>query len=242
MKKIEESKIANIYRVSFILLNTFICSIFFFKISFAETVEVKADYLKSLFDYTNPYRGQTFMLPIEIKANRLTVYVSSNIFQSFTFNLLLTEVDTTDGFHPTKVLFESTPFTIPVGGGNILIPCTADLGGIPLSAEKPYAFILDIFVSLSQINSDTLWEYATRTGMNSGASYAMGDHIYFKVNCTNPLTGLPCGSREDHFAGSWIEETSEDMGFILEYTPVQSVPPVPISFMSSINLLLLNGN
>lgn len=239
MKKFEDSKFAGIYRVSVILLNTFICSILFFKISFAETLEVKADYLKSLFDYTNPYRGQTFMLPIGVKANKLTVYVSFNIYQSFTFNLLLTEVDTTDGFHPTKVLFESTPFTIPVGGGNIFIPCTADLGGMPLSGGKPYAFILDIFVSLSQINSDTLWEYTTQTGMNSGATYAMGNHISFKENCTNPSTGLPCGSREDHFAGSWIEETSEDMGFILEYTPV---PFVPISFIPSINLLLLKGN
>lgn len=239
MKKFEESKCAGICRVSVIILNTFIYSILFFKIAFAETVEVKADYLKSLFDYTNPYRGQTFMLPIGVTANKLTVYISSNIYQSFTFNLLLTEVDTTDGFHPTKVLFESTPFTIPVGGGNNFIPCTADLGGIPLSAGKTYSFILDIFASLSQINSATLWEYSTRTGMNSGAGYELGNHISFQGNCTNPLDGLPCGSREDHFAGSWIEETSEDMGFILEYTPV---PSVPISFMSPINLLLLKGN
>lgn len=240
MKKFEGSRFAGIYRVSIMLLNTFIYSIVFFKISFAETLDVQADYLKSLFDYTNPYRGQTFMLPTGVKANKLTVYVSSNIYQSFSFNLLLTEVDTTAGLHPSKVLFESTPFTIPVGGGNNFIPCTADLGGIPLSAGKPYAFILDIFGSLSQIHSDALWEYATRTGMNSGAAYAMGDHISFKDNCTDPSTGLPCGSREDHFAGSWIEETSEDMGFILEYTP--DTPPVPISFMAPINLLLLKGN
>lgn len=240
MQKITESKFAGTSRISVILLPALIYSIFFFQISFAETLEVKADYLKSLFDYSNPYRGQTFMLPVGVRANKLTVYVSSNIYQSFTFNLLLTEVDTANGLHPTKVLFESNPFTIPVGGQKIFIPYMADLGGIPLSGGKLYAFILDIFVSLSQVNSDTLWQYATLTGMNSGATYALGNHIYYAGDCTDPATGLPCGSREDHFAGSWIEETSEDMGFKLEYTPVP--PSIMPSIVPSVHLLLLKGD
>lgn len=241
MQKFEESKFAGICRISSILFQIFFYSIFFFNISCAETVEVKADSLKSLFDYTNPYRGQTFTLPAGVTANKLTVYVSSNIYHSFTFNLLLTEVDTTNGFHPTNVLFESDPFLIPVGGKNIL-PYTANLGGIPLSGGKLYAFILDIFVSLSQIHSDTLWQYATLTGMNSAAAYASGDYFYFNPDCTNPSTGLPCESREDHFAGTWIVEKAEDMGFILEYTPLPPPPFIPSSITPSINLLLLKGD
>ena len=206
----------------------------------AETLTVPANELKSLFDYTNPYRGQTFMFPEAVRANKLTVFVSSNIYQEFSFHLLLTEVDTANGVHPTKVLFESGPFDIPVGGHNVFIPCTADLGGIQLSGGQVYAFILDIFVTLRQVNTDTLWQYATLTGMNREASYPSGGYIYLKVDCTEPLTGLPCGSREDHFAGSWVAETSEDMGFILDYTPDAPLPP-PTTVLPAIELLLLRG-
>lgn len=227
-------------RTSVILLHTLIYSIFFFQISFAETLEVKTEYLKSLFDYTNPYRGQTFMLPAEVKADKLTVYVSSNIFQSFTFNLLLTEIDTANGFHPTTVLFESKPLYIPIGGKNTPIPYTVDLGGIPLTGGKLYAFILDVFVSLSQINSDTIWQYSTQTGMNIGATYPFGHHFYLQKTCTNKVDQLPCGNRENHFADSWVVDTSEDMGFILEYIPVPS--PAPVSVSHWIELLLLRDN
>jgi hypothetical protein len=239
MQEFAANKSVGISRLAGILLQVFFYSVFFCKISCAETVEVKADSLKSLFDYTNPYRGQTFMLPAGVTANRLTVYVSSNIYRSFTFNLLLTEVDTANGLHPTNVLFESDPFLIPVGGKNIL-PYTANLGGIPLSGGKLYAFILDIFVSLNQIQADALWQYATLTGMNSAAAYAPGDHFYFIPDCTEQ-TGLPCGSREDHFAGSWIVEKAEDMGFILEYAPLPP-PFIPSSITPSIHLLLLKGD
>ncbi|MDW7774112.1 MAG: hypothetical protein SCH71_14595 [Desulfobulbaceae bacterium] len=199
---------------------------------FAETLEVRADILKSGFDYRVPYRGQTFMLPAAVKADRLTVYVSPSIFQSFTFNLLITEVDTANGLHPTTILFEAGPFTIPRGGSGF-IPYTADLGGLTLYGGKLYAFILDIFVSLSQIESETLWQYSTLTGMNEGGVYTFGDHIYLGADCTDSITGLPCGSREDHFAGTWIADTSEDMGFLLEYDTVPSLIP------SVIQLLLL---
>lgn len=192
----------------------------------AETLTVPANELKSNFDYTMPYRGQTFMFAETVLAEKLTVFVSPSIFQEFSFRLLLTEMDTANGLHPAKVLFESRPYAILLGGSNF-IPYTADLGGIQLSGGQVYAFILDIFVTLREISADTLWQYRTLTGMDRGASYAAGDYIYLDVDCTDPLTGLPCGNREDHFAASWAVETSEDMGFILEYTPVPRVPVVP---------------
>ena len=135
MQQFEANNSAGISRLASILLQIFFYSIFFAKISCAETIEIKADSLKSLFDYTNPYRGQTFTLPAGVNANRLTVYVSSNIYQSFTFNLLLTEVHTANGLHPTTVLFESDPFLIPVGGKNIL-PYTANLTGFALAGGE----------------------------------------------------------------------------------------------------------
>jgi len=204
------------------------------KISIAEILTVPADDLKSGFDYHMPYRGQTFMFSEQVLAEKLTVYLSANIYQSFTFHLLLTEIDTTNGVHPTKVLFESSPFVIPVAGTNDFIPYTADLGGILLSANKTYAFILDIFISLNQIDTDVLWQYSTLTGMNRDAVYPFGEYFYLEEKCTDSLTRLPCGGRSDHFAGSWVVEPSEDMGFVFEYTPV------PPSFSpSSIELLLL---
>lgn len=94
---------------------------------------------------------------------------------------------------------------------------TADLGGIPLAGGRKYAFILDIFASLTQIDTDQLWQYSTLTGMNADAVYSPGEHIFLEEDCTDPSTGLPCGSREDHFAATWREEPAEDMVFILEY-------------------------
>lgn len=204
----------------------------------AETLTVPANELKSYFDYTMPYRGQTFMFPETVRADKLTVFVSPSIFQKFSFHLLLTEVDTENGLHPTRVLFESGPFDIPLGGSDIL-PRTADLGGIELTGGQVYAFILDIFATLSEIRPDpvTLWQYVTLTGMNREAGYAAGDHIYLRLDCEDLLTGLPCGGREEHFAASWAVEEAEDMGFILEYTPLPRVPVVP-----ALELLLLKGD
>jgi hypothetical protein len=204
----------------------------------AETLIVPANDLKSLFDSTMPYRGQTFMFPETVRADKLTVFVSPSIYQAFSFHLLLTEVDTENGLHPTRVLFESGPFDIPRGDSDIL-PRTADLGGIELTGGQVYAFILDIFVTLREISPDPLllWQYVTLTGMNEEASYAGGEYIYLRVDCKDQLTGLPCGSRESHFAASWTEEPAEDMGFILEY---RTMPPVPV--VPSLELLLLKGD
>ncbi|MDD3618425.1 MAG: hypothetical protein PHX57_03405, partial [Desulfobulbaceae bacterium] len=169
----------------------------------------------------------------------LTVFISPSIFQAFSFHLLLTEVDTANGLHPTRVLFESEPLDIPRGVSDIL-PRTADLGGIELRGGQVYAFILDIFVTLREIRPDpaTLWHYATLTGMNREAAYAGGEHISLQIDCEDPLTGLPCGSRESHFAASWTVEEAEDMGFILEYNTV----PFQIPIVPALELLLLKNN
>jgi hypothetical protein len=205
----------------------------------AETLTVPANELKSLFDHTMPYRGQTFILPETVRADKLTVFISPSIFQAFSFHLLLTEVDTANGLHPTRVLFESEPLDIPRGVSDIL-PRTADLGGIELRGGQVYAFILDIFVTLREIRPDpaTLWHYATLTGMNREAAYAGGEHISLQIDCEDPLTGLPCGSRESHFAASWTVEEAEDMGFILEYNTV----PFQIPIVPALELLLLKNN
>lgn len=219
-----------------VVLYSCICAPPSLRSALAETLSVPADDLKSGFDYRSPYRGQTFMFPGTVLADRLTVYVSPSIYQSFPFYLLLTEVDAEDGVHPARVLFESGPLSILLGGSEF-IPYTVNLGGIELTGGRVYAFLLDIYATLSRIDSAALWQYATLTGMNREAAYAAGDHIYLAPDCTDPFTGLPCGDREDHFAGTWIVESAEDMGFVLEYTPVPPPPPVP-----AIELLLLKGN
>jgi hypothetical protein len=206
----------------------------------AEILEVPPNYLKSGFDYHTPYRGQTFMLSENIQADRITVYVSPNIYQSFTFTLLLTEVDTADGIHPANVLFESQPFTIEISGQTEFTPYTADLGGISLTEGQTYAFILDIFGALNQVDPYILWQYGTLTGMNDENIYAEGDAISFTPDCTESDSGLPCGSRDDHFAGTWTVNTAEDMGFILDYTPVPTLP-APVVISPILELLLLNN-
>lgn len=189
----------------------------------AETVQVPPAVLKSGFDYHMPYRGQTFMLPQGGIADRLTVYVSANIYRSFTFTVLLTEMQTLTGLHPGRILFESDPFTIPVSGHSDSIAYEADLGGIQLNAGRTYAFILDIYQFLSQADLPSLWQYTTLNGMGEGNAYGDGTYIYFTPDCTVPESGLPCGDRAAHFAGTWTAGTYEDMGFILAYTPR---PPV----------------
>lgn len=201
----------------------------------AETLIVPANDLKSGFDYSTPYRGQTFMFAGTVLANRLTVFVSPSIYQSFPFYLLLTEVDTGEGVHPTKVLFEGGPFYI-LRAGSDFIPYTANLGGIQLTGGRVYAFLLDIFAALSRIDTGTLWQYATLTGMNREAAYEGGAYIYLEPDCTDPFTGLPCGDRGDHFAATWVVDPSADMGFVLEYTPVPPPPPTP-----AIEFLLLRN-
>ena len=201
----------------------------------AETLQVSPVYLQSGFNYHMPYRGQTFTLPVSVTADKLTVYISPNIYRSFTFTILLTEIDSVTDLHPGRVLFESRTFTIPVSGYNDFRPYTAELGGIALAAGQKYAFILDIYQFLSGTDGFTLWQYTALTGMNDKDAYDDGEYIYFTPECTEPGSGLPCGDRGDHFAGSWTADSSEDMAFTLVY----QASPVNLP---ALNLLLLKTN
>ena len=60
------------------------------------------------------YRGQTFLGPGGL-AGELTVYAASPDRGKAKTRLLLTEVDTSSGIHPTNVLFESE--ILPIGHG-----------------------------------------------------------------------------------------------------------------------------
>src|SRR5438093_13613181 len=61
------------------------------------------------FGSSEVYRGQTFRLPSgpAIVANSLTVFVGPTTDVGANFRVLITEVDMTDGFPPTEVIFES---------------------------------------------------------------------------------------------------------------------------------------
>ena len=73
------------------------------------TVPIPPDFLVTGFGSSEVYRGQTFRLPFADAAfaNSLTVFVGPTTDFTANFHVLLTEVDMTDDFHPTNVLFES---------------------------------------------------------------------------------------------------------------------------------------
>ena len=162
------------------------------------------------------YRGQTFTsLAAPSTANKLTVYVGPTADSGANFRVLLTEVDTTTSFHPTKVLFESKTLNIPVlpvrRNPDIFI---VDLGSIRLEASREYAFILDHLVVANDADFVSM-------GTGTGPTYNGGFSFQF-VN--GPF--LPTGTRQEHFAlDSWFVDTSRDFAFTLNISPEPPPPP-----------------
>jgi hypothetical protein len=156
------------------------------------------------------YRGQTFIGPGGL-ATELTVYVgpSPDVFRNVDFRILLTEVKTSNGFHPTNVLFESEKLTVTSFRETQVF--TVNLGSIPLESGETYAWILDAFAD---------WEgdlWSSNVGIDLSAGFADGLAVRL---VTGPFP--PPGDREDHFALSWFVDVFHDFAFRLVYMPVMA--------------------
>lgn len=156
----------------------------------------------------NYYRGQTFLGPGGL-AGELTVYAASPDRGKAKARLLLIEVDTSSGIHPTNVLFESE--ILPIGHGFPPTPITVNLGGIPLEAGETYAWILDTLADYDPLN-----EWGGEVGADFGASD--GDGVPISLP-TGPFP--PPGDRNDHFAMNWFTGDSGflDFAYRLTFSP-----------------------
>lgn len=155
------------------------------------------------------YRGQTFSGPGG-SAQQLTIYISSVDLGKAKVRILLTDVDTSSGIHPTNVLFESSTLEVPFSVSSSQ-PVTVDLGGIPLLSGQTYAWIIDAFADYDPAK---LW--SGQTGMDLNGTYEDGDFIRL---VTGPFP--PAGDRSDHFAMNWfLPFPARDMAFRLSYTPL----------------------
>lgn len=186
-----------------------------------ELIEVPVVGSRVGFGTSQVYQGQTFTAPSSPSfANTLTLFVGAVTISGGDFRVLLTEVDSsTTAIHPTKVLFESATFHVPLSWPGALDAIVVDLGGLRLDANREYAFILDHFVVANAA------DVFMRTGI--GINYDGGFAFSF-------LTGgvLPGGTRQDHFASNnWIM-TATDLAFTLDYSVIR----VPGSWL----LLLMN--
>lgn len=159
------------------------------------------------FGSSEVYRGQTFRLPpgLTVTANSLTVFVGPTNDSGANFRVLITEVDMTNGFHPTNVLFESETLNVPSSISRSPETFVIDLGGLVLESDRDYAWILDHFV------------------VGTGAFVSMGtglgdypDGMTFRF-VNGPF--FPSGTREDHFASNnWFVEGDRGFAFQLEFT------------------------
>ena len=154
------------------------------------------------------YRGQTFLGPGGF-AEELTVYAASPDSGKAKLRVLLTEIDTSSGIHPTNVLFESD--VIAVGSAFPPPPITVNLGSIPLEAGETYAWLLDAFVDFDPLNQ---W------GGEVGADFTMSLDEGVPIRLpTGPFP--PAGDRSDHFAMNWFTGNSSvlDFAFRLTFSP-----------------------
>jgi hypothetical protein len=72
------------------------------------TIPIPPDLTLSGFGDSDFYRGETFHLPPgpAALANSLTVFVGPTNDFGASFHVLVTDVDTSTGFHPTSAIFE----------------------------------------------------------------------------------------------------------------------------------------
>ena len=157
---------------------------------------------------TDGYRGQTFKPNEDITAESLTVHLGSTISTAIDFRILIVEVVETPEFHPTNILYESSTISIPQSFETPPQSVTVDLENITLNAGQTYAWILDGFVAYDGTNK------SAPTAINNQNSYTEGYMIDF------PPNPLYLGTREEHFADTWMVDMDTDMPFTLEYRPI----------------------
>ena len=77
------------------------------------TVPIPPAFRLTGFGSSEVYRGQTFTTPSggAITADSLSVFVGGTFDSGAVFHVLIAEVDTSAGIHPTNVLFESGTLT-----------------------------------------------------------------------------------------------------------------------------------
>lgn len=184
----------------------------------ATKIQVPVNGTTSGFGSSEPYRGQIFSTPsLASFAQQLTVFIGGTSDRYARFRLLLTEVDMTNGFHPTNVLFESETQNVPIDLSREAKPFTFDLAGIPLKPGEKYAWILDYFA-----NATPGAVVSISTGVDLSGSYAGGVPFCF---FSGPL--LPSGTRADHFASNnWMIDiySQKNLAFTLEFSQAQTIP------------------
>jgi hypothetical protein len=176
------------------------------------SVPIPPAFWLSGFGSSEVYRGQTFTTPsgAAITADSLSVFLGGTFDSGAVFHVLLTEVDTSAGIHPTNVLFESGTLT----AGDSFSEFVVDLGGLPLQPGREYAWILDHFVVGNPVGFVSM-----STGLGD---YAGGVALRF-VNGPS----FPPGTRQDHFASNWLIDPFNDFAFQLNITQV----PEPSAFL-----------
>ena len=179
----------------------------------AGTIEVPLEGSLSGLGSFEPYRGQTFRALTGL-ATRLTVFVGQGTEPGgLNFRVLLTEVDTTNGIHPTNLLFEIQIFNAAFSASRTLQTFTISLGGIALMAARQYAWILDSF----GIGGGALTRNASTGTANIFVPDTYADGFSFANNDPFPIGG----TRSDHFAGNWFTRAS-DLAFTLEFSAAQT--------------------
>ena len=187
------------------------------------TVPIPPDFTLSGFGSSEVYRGQIFRSPFgpASLANSLTVFVGPTSDLGAVFRILVTEVDTSAGFHPTNVIYESGTLNVP------LLPLrptpdefVVDLGGLLLQPGRDYAWILDYFV----VGNPTPF-VSMSTGLGSyldGTAFSFPNGPFF-----------PTGTRQDHFASNnWFLRQDQDLAFQLNFTPVAVPEPATLLLVS----------
>lgn len=175
------------------------------------TVPIPPNFTLSGFGSAEVYRGETFRLPSgpAALANSLTVFVGPTADVSANFHVLVTDVNTSTGFHPTNVIFESGTFNVPIFPlRSTPDKFVVDLGGLFLQPNHDYAWILDYFV----VRDPTAF-VSMGTGLGSypdGTAFSFPNGPFF-----------PGGTRQDHFASNnWFVQQDQDFAFQLSFTPV----------------------
>jgi hypothetical protein len=201
--------------------------------SVSETLTVKADELvvpynafTGGFGPSTPYRGQTFK-GVSGLAEQLTVFMNgSSDPPGIDFRILLAEMDTTAGIHPSKVIFESNILHVPEDPTRKIFSFSIDLEDIPLKGNQTYAIVFEctkIGWIIDVINA--------AIGIDVHGSYQKG--VIF-----NPIEMLPPWStRADYFDGLWESSDETDLAFRLTFSP----QPSSDIFIPLIQILLLQN-
>ena len=167
------------------------------------------------------YRGQTF-IALPGVANDLTIYVgdSNPLPGPVTYHVLITEVDTTSGIHPTNVLFESGPLVTNIGYDDPP-EISIYLGGLSLTVGEKYAWILDAYVELDA--NPPVKPGGPHPSALVGTNYYFGDDFPEIEQLSLHLGLYPTGTREEHFNKPWSTNT-RDLAFTMNF-PEKVIPP-----------------